>query len=98
MHGAITVPRPGTRALRRGTRCSSLSPVPATFTPLLPRIALYSIISGIEEDLRLAITRGLEGVEAQEVLGPELRERAAERAEQDLGVAPVEIAELLPYV
>ena len=69
-----------------------------TFTPLLPRIALYSIISGIEEDLRLAITRGLDGVDAEEVLGSALRERAAERAEQDLGAAPVETAELLPYV
>ena len=65
---------------------------------VLPRVALYSILTAIEEDVRALLARHLGPQAPSEVLGHIVAERAIARGLHDLGAAPVNLPELLPYV
>jgi hypothetical protein len=65
---------------------------------LQPRVALYAVISAIEEDLRSVLARGLGVSAAPGIFGDELTARAQDRAHRDLGDRPTTVGELLPYV
>jgi cold shock CspA family protein/tetratricopeptide (TPR) repeat protein len=67
-------------------------------TTLLPRVALYSLLTAIEEDVRMVLIKHLEASTPTEVLGEDLSERARARAVRDLGECSDTLAELLPYV
>jgi tetratricopeptide (TPR) repeat protein/cold shock CspA family protein len=65
---------------------------------LLPRVALYSILSAIEEDLRLMLSRNIGALTPAEALDAQLAARTCERALRDLGDEATKLTELLPYL
>ena len=86
-------------ALRRNRHCSSVGRMAASHISILvPRAALYSILTAMEEDVRLLLVSHLEASSPTVVLGDDLFARAVERARRDLGEAPHTIVNLLPYV
>src|SRR5947208_7997202 len=84
------------------TECSSWATLAyvriSGLSPLFPRVALYSILTAIEEDLRTVLISHVDPEAADEALGAELAARASDRAERDLGARPRTFAELLAYV
>src|SRR5207237_582340 len=64
----------------------------------LPRVALYALLTAIEEDVRLVLTRHLDGLAPNVVIGEDLAQRAQERGLRDLGEEPKTLPELLVYI